>query len=60
MAMSRKDFIEIAEVCASTIRRGHVKKKDIDGFINTISGGCNRCNNNFDWNRFETYVKDRV
>lgn len=60
MAMSRKDFVEIAEACASTIRQGHVKKKDIDGFIETISSGCNRCNYNFDWNIFETYVKERL
>lgn len=55
--MTRKHFIEIAEACIQTINKGHVKKKDIDAFINTISDGCSRCNNNFDYNRFESYVK---
>jgi len=54
---SRKDFIEIAEGCINSIKRGYVKKKDIDYFINTISDACYRTNNNFQYGRFETYVK---
>lgn len=57
---SRKDFIEIAEGCADAIRYGQVKKKHIDGFILTMSKAFSRTNNNFNYARFEDYVKERI
>ena len=53
---SRKDFIEIAEGCITTIKRGHVKKKDVDDFIQVMSNACNRTNYNFDYNKFRDYI----
>lgn len=60
MSMSRKDFINIADSCVQAIRRKTVKKKDIDKFIDIISCGCHNSNYNFDFNRFEKYIKDRI
>ena len=58
--MSRKHFIEIAESCIDAIKRGYVKKKDIEDFINSISKGCYRCNSNFNYDRFEQYIMERI
>lgn len=60
MAMSRKDFIEIAEGCVDAIRSGQVKKKDIAEFIRTMSVACRRCASSFDYDKFEQYIMERV
>ena len=56
MAMSKKDFIEIADGCITAIKRGYVKKRDIEDFITVIGNSCNRCNPNFNKDTFRDYI----
>lgn len=60
MSMSRKDFIHIADACVTAIRRGYVKKKDIEKFVEVIGCGCHNSNYNFNFHKFEEYIKDKL
>ena len=58
--MSRKDYIYIADAMIIQINMGFVKKKYIGGFIAKMANELNNNNANFDYNRFETYIRNGV
>lgn len=56
--MTRKDFIIIADICVSTIRKGFMH--DPDEFIEHVSNELSETNPSFDSSKFRKYILKKL
>ena len=60
MALTRKHFIDLADVVVEQAEGSDMTHGQIRRLIASIAFVCKKHNNNFDYNRFEEYVLSRL
>ena len=60
MALTRKHFIDLADVVVEQVRGSDMTHGQIDRLVDSIAFVCRKHNSNFNYDRFRDYIESRI